>query len=526
MTRLASWRPSKIGSRLLAFNLLVVFVPVIGVLYLDVYEARLLQAQEREMVQQARVLSAVLGDEPQLDVALIERAFARLERRTEARLQVFDAHGTLVADSRNVPMPTVPAGEYPSASRSPAPPAVRERALYKLGAWMANLRERLGTMVRSWSKGDETPEVESEQSNPAVRQALDGRYGAATRRTRGQRSLTLVSALPVRHQEAITGAVVVSQSTFRVLQALYYVRLRIFEVVLISIVAAAALTTLAAMTIVRPLKRLHGQASALAERRQPLRAAFPGIERRDEIGDLARAWQELTRRLDDHISRLESFAADMAHEFKNPLASIRAAADTIADAGCEEDRLRFLAMMRRDVQRLDRLVAGVREMARIDHQLEHEALASVDLQELLKAAVESVGLTSASRARIVMRSADRPCHVRGTPERLAQAFENILSNALSFAPEGSVVNVSTTATGSACRVAIADAGPGIPDAHLGKVFDRFFSYRPEGGRGDHLGLGLAIARQIVESYGGRITAANGKEGGALFEVELERSLLK
>ena len=526
MKRFLLWRPSKIGTRLFAFNLLVVFVPVIGVLYLDVYEARLLQAQEREMVQQARILAAVLGGAPELDVAFIERAFARLERRTEARLQVFDTRGAVVADSRDAPAPAAPDNplEYQTVSRSTTP-AVRERALYKLGAWMANAREQVGTWARSWfPKPEETPRTDPGQPNPELKQALEGRYGAAIRRTPGQRSLTMVSALPVRHEGTITGAVVVSQSTFRVLQALYYVRLRIFEVVLISIVAAAGLTMLASRTIVRPLKRLHRQASALADRRQPLRAAFPGKERRDEIGALARVLEDLTRRLDDHITRLESFAADMAHEFRNPLASIRAAADTIADAESDEDRQRFLGMMRRDVERLDRLVAGVREMARIDGQLEHEALAAVDLQQLLHTVVETARLTSTSQAEIVVRGVERPCQVRGNSERLAQAFENILSNALSFSPAGTVVELTTTVTDALCRVTITDAGPGIPETHLPRVFDRFFSYRPDGRRSDHLGLGLAIAKQIVASYGGRIAASNRESGGAAFEVELPVSL--
>jgi two-component system sensor histidine kinase ChvG len=525
MRRLLARRPSKIGLRLFAFNLLVLFVPVVGVLYLDVYEARLLQAQEREMVQQARLLAAVLGDQPQLEVPSLERTFARLERRTEARLQIFDAQGTLVADSRDVsPPPTDQALEYQTVARS-APPAVRDRALYRVGAWIANLRDRVAAEMRSWfTKPDDGSRADAGQPYPEVKQALQGRYGAAIRRTPGQRSLTMVSALPVRHEGAVTGAVVVSQSTFRVLQALYSVRLRIFEVVLISIVAAAGLTVLASRTIVRPLQRLHRQAAALTERRQRLPAGFPGTERRDEIGALARALEELTRRLEDHIGRLESFAADMAHEFKNPLASIRAAADTIADAESDADRQRFIGMMRRDVERLDRLVAGVREMVRIDGQLEHEPLAAVNVVELLNRVVDSVRLTTPIQSviRVSVNDPERGCHVRGGPERLAQAFENILSNAVGFAPPGSVVDVTVAVMDAFCRVTVADAGPGIPEAHLPRVFERFFSYRPAGGRGDHLGLGLAIARQIVGSYGGRITASNRQQGGAAFEVELRR----
>jgi two-component system sensor histidine kinase ChvG len=512
------WRPTRIGPRLLGFNLLVMFVPVVGVLYLDVYETRLLQAQEREMVQQARVLAAVLGDGPAIDAALVERAFERLEQRTEARLRVFDAGGHLLADSRRVQVPAVEPGaaSEPLAERGAPAESTRQRFLYRVGAWAAAIRDWLAWRPRS-PPADRYPTAEP---GFEVREALQGRYGAAVRPTSGQRSLTLVSAVPVRHQGNITGAVVVSQSTFRILQALYQVRLRIFEIVLLSVVAAALLTAVAATTIVRPLKRLRGQASALAERRVPLGTAFPATERRDEIGALARALELLTRRLDDHIERLESFAADVAHEFRNPLASIRTAAETIAESDSEPERQRFLGMMRREVDRLDRLVAGAREMARIDGQLEHEALEPVDLGALLTGVIERLRLTVPQGAPVVVRGDGSPCRVRGTSERLTQTFENLLSNALSFAPEGTCVEVTVAPIGGRCRVIVADRGPGIPEAHLARVFDRFFSYRPGGGRGEHLGLGLAIAKQVVGSYGGTIAARNRDGGGALFEVEL------
>jgi two-component system sensor histidine kinase ChvG len=333
----------------------------------------------------------------------------------------------------------------------------------------------------------------------------------------------MVSALPIRHQGSVTGAVVVSQSTFRILQALYQVRLRIFEVVLLSLVAAAALTTVAATTIVLPLKRLRRQAAALAARQAPLGTAFPATERRDEIGDLARALEQLTRRLDGHIGRLESFTADMAHEFRNPLASIRAAADTIAESPSAGERMRVVEMMRRDVDRLDRLVTGAREMARVDGALELQAFDAVDLGALLDEVIERVRLTSARGAAVVVRREGAACRIQGSAERLSQAFENLLANALSFSPDGSAVEVNTVQHGTACRVSIADRGPGIPEAHLARVFDRFFSYRPGEPRRDHLGLGLAIAKQIVESHGGTITARRREAGGAVFEVEFVRT---
>ena len=522
------WRPTRIGPRLFAFNLLVVFVPAIGIIYLDVYEARLLEAQERAMVQQARLLAAVLGDSPAIDAPAAARSFTRLERRTDARLRVFAADGTLLADSRAAsgPQPegaAEPPGDaaYDQAdTRSRGAPGVRERILYRVGAALAGVRARIRALVRSWWIGrlyvQRAPAGDEE---PELRQALAGRYGAGTHHTPGQRSLTLVSAVPVRHQGTVTGAVVVSQSTFRILQALYGVRLRIFQVVVMSVAAAAGLTAVAAMAIVRPLRRLRSQASALAERRRTLRAGFPGTDRRDEIGDLARALDELTRRLDEHIARLESFAADLAHEFRNPLASIRTAAETIEAAGDPADRRRFVELMRRDVARLDRLVAGVREMARIDGQLEQEPLHAVDLHDAIVAVIESARLTQPG-ADIAVTTPPRPCLVRGTRERLAQAFENLLANALSFAPPGSRVDVAVEASAGGFRVEVSDRGPGIPEGHLSRVFERFFSYRPAEKPRDHLGLGLPIAKQIVESYGGVLTAHNREGGGAVFRIEL------
>lgn len=518
--RVSGWRPSRIGPRLLAFNLLVVFVPVVGVLYLDVYEERLLQAQEREMVQQARILAAVLGDRPSIEAASIEQTFARLGRRTEARLRVFDASGTLIADSGRAPVEEPASGAYHPGSQ-PAPVSTRQRVLYRVGAWFAVARERVVSALPTWiSQIEHPPRQDPADGEAEVKEALQGRYGAATRRTPGQRSLTLFSALPIRHDGAITGAVVVSQSTFRILQALYHVRLRIFEIVVTSIIAAALLSTVVSLTIVRPLKRLRGHTGALAERRGPLPATFPGTERRDEIGALARALERLTRQLDDHIKLLESFTADVSHEFRNPLAAIRTAAEMIADSDSSAERQRFLEMMRRDVDRLDRLVSGVRELARIEGQLEQERLDAIDLPGLLEAVVAGARLSSPQSAAVVVRPPERECFVRGSRERLAQAFENLLSNAVSFAPGGSSVDVTIAALDRACRVTVADRGPGIPDAHLQRVFERFFSYRPGTERREHLGLGLAIVKQIVEGYGGAITARNREGGGAAFEVEL------
>jgi two-component system sensor histidine kinase ChvG len=272
---------------------------------------------------------------------------------------------------------------------------------------------------------------------------------------------------------------------------LYSLRLRIFEIVVASIVLAALLSALMSATIVRPLVKLRSAATSLAERREPLSGTFNVVERRDEIGDLARALDELASRLDGHIRLLESFAADVSHEFRNPLASIRTAAEMLVAAEDPADRRRFFDMLTRDVDRLGGLVTGVRELARIDAQLAHEPATRVDVAALVTSLVDG-------RQTVSNRTPDAvKCHghpvVRASADRLIQVFDNI-----------------------------TDHGPGIPPAHLDRVFDRFFSYRPQGGSGrrDHAGLGLAIARTIIEGYGGTITAQNRPDGGARFDVRL------
>ena len=519
-----SSRLSRIGLRLFAFNLLVVFIPVAGVLYLDVYETRLRQAQEASLVQQARVLAASLGDRAALDGEEVTRLFARLERRSDARLRVYDTAGDLIADSARQSAGTslddlakYPGTEYPATDERP----VRRRRLYQLGAWLVQQMRRAQSVAVEWLNRTPRPvDTDAPGPPPEVRAALAGRYGAATRTTPGQRSVTMFSAVPVRYEGSITGAVVVSQSTFRILSALYAVRLRVFEIILGSLLAAALLTALAATTIVRPLTRLRRQAATLAERRGPLPATFAGAHRRDEIGDLARALGELARRTNDHVGLVQSFSADVSHELKNPLASIRAAAETMAESDAPAERRRFLDLMIRDVARLERLVSGLRDVARVEGQIEADVTEPVVLRTVLEEAVSAARPTAPAGVVIELASGERAAVVMASPERLRQVFDNLLANAAGFAPAGSAIQVTLQRTDGWALVTVEDEGPGVPEAHLDRIFDRFFSYRPADDRREHVGLGLAIAKQIVESYGGQITVTNRAPTGACFSMRL------
>ena len=356
-----------------------------------------------------------------------------------------------------------------STDERPGPDDVRQRLLYRVGVWLANTPERLAGIVE-WLRGGQrkgySADAPAAGPPPEVRAALDGRYGSATRVTGGQRSVTFYSAVPIRHDGLVTGAVVVSQSTRRMLLGLYDIRLRPFEIVVASLLSAAFLTALAAKTIVGPLARLRRQATALAERRGPLPGgAFPGATRRDEIGALARALGELTRRTNDHIDLLQSFSADVSHELKNPLASIRTAAEMMADADSPEERRRFQDLMVRDVARLERLVSGLRDVARVEGQIEADVSEAIDLAALVSEQVRALNAIAPNGIHLELVTDGRAASVFASRERLSQVFENLLANAISFSPAGAG-SPSRSRRGGWMVVTIEDAGPGIPKARL------------------------------------------------------------
>jgi two-component system, OmpR family, sensor histidine kinase ChvG len=516
--------PSTLAARLLLFNVLLVFLPVAGFLYLDVFEAQLLADQERAMVQQGRLLAAALAEQGEPTAAAARALLARLGGRLEARLRVVDRRGALLADSSLL------------GPRLAAPPAVAERSyrpaargaraswVYRLGAALYGLARRLHEIGEPMGRARRSQPPAAPPLDPeVVRAALAGRYGAATRPTSGgERSLTLYSAIPIRSGGQVVGAVVVSQSTARPLAALYAVRLDVFQVFLASLAVAAVLSLLVSATIARPLRRLRDEAHALVDRRGRLRGSFRGSSRADEIGDLARALESLTRRLEGHLRFTESFAADVSHEFKNPLAAIRSATELLAEVEAPADRERLLGVAQREVARLERLLSGVREITEIDARLEAEAAPAVALDALLAEVVAGLRPRAARAVAIDLGAVATPILVRAAPERLAQAFENVIDNALGFSPDGATVTVTITTRDGVAVATVDDRGPGIPEAHRERVFDRFFRYRPGApkARDGHTGLGLAIARAIVEGYGGTIAARDRAGGGASFEIRL------
>ena len=497
---------SPIALRLLLFNVLLVFLPVAGLFSLRTVERQLLDLQERSMVQQGRVVAAALSSAPSLDPHHAAGLVQRLGGRSESRIRVVDPAARVLADSAirdNAPPPAI---EYAPAGGDASS---RRRILYRTGAWLWHaLKLGRGAAPPSTSASEPTP-------RDVVRKALAGRYGATLRESAGQRSLTLYSALPIRAGGTgeVIGAVMVSQSTSRVLAAVWRVRLDLIEVFALSLMVAVVLSLVFAATIARPLIRLRNEADELLDRRGRLRRPFRGSQRKDEIGDLTRALERLTARLERHLAFVESFSADVSHELKNPLASIRTAAELLPQTEDRAQREQLTAMIDKEVARLGRLLNGVREVSKVDAAVDTERATAVDVRSILSD-------VAAGQAVEVVAPA-QPLLVNASEDRLVQAFRNIVDNALSFSPPDARVRVSLVQQQGHAVVRVDDDGPGIPPEHLERIFDRFFSFRPQrDARGDHDGLGLAIARAIVEAYGGTIEASNRTPHGARIEVRL------
>jgi two-component system sensor histidine kinase ChvG len=511
---------SGISFRLLAFNVLLVFLPAAGVLFLDTYEQHLLEAQERTMGQEGRLLAAALEAAHEIDAEHAKAVLVQLGQRHQARLRVVDHTSSVLADSAILG----PRRDPESVDPAPLSQPPQQTLLYRIGSLPVRLLRALGAPPPA---GDDVVDFQStgQLLGPEVNAALEGRYGAATRVLDDPaQTVILHIAIPIRIDGEVSGAVVVSQSTSRIMSALYAVRLDVFQVFLASVAVAIVLTLLMATTIARPLARLQHRAEEILDRRGRLRGGFEPSHRSDEIGDLERALSQLTRRLEEHLQFTEAFASDVSHEFKNPLAAIRTAADMALEVSDPDEQRRFIGMIQGDVARMERLLTEAREISRVDARLDEEERVAVAVDELVGGLVESFRLRCGDTGPAFELTISAPGSlVNASPDRLTQVFENLIENAISFSPPGGTISVDLRTTGAVVEVRVADQGPGVPPEHLERIFTRFFSYRPvESPEDGHTGLGLALVKALVEGYGGTVVAGDNSGAGAEFVVTLPR----
>lgn len=352
----------------------------------------------------------------------------------------------------------------------------------------------------------------------------------------------LTAAAPMYRDGKLLGAVLLERGGQDIEEDIGNVWLNILKIFLVTLVLTILLSIYLSGSIARPLRKLAAAAESLRRGRE---AEIPDFSaRHDEIGELSIVLRDMTHALWDRMDSIERFAADVAHELKNPLTSLKSAVETAAVVKKDEDRARLMQIITHDIERMDRLISDISNASRLDAELSRESFESVDLRKVLnelvdpyKSPLDRDPPSTRNRSRRV-RAANADVNITlndmgeedslvwGAESRLAQVFENLLSNAISFSPSGGMVHITIVPVRKRVVVTIEDEGPGIPENRLETVFDRFYTERPEHeDYGRHSGLGLAICKQIVSAHGGQIFAENIKDPemrvtGARFTVIL------
>jgi len=508
-----------------------VLAPVIlvaGLFYLDRYKNELI-AQELENLRiRAEMIAAAVGEGavidtgialPELSPPAARQMVRRLALPARVRARLWDEEGEQLADSR-----TLLAGStVVQVEELPAP----ERG------WFFRIFKRVYDFFTSSRVVDDDLPVYHERAHPRatdypeVLQALAGDSAWAVRGTRNHRIL-LSTAVPVQHYKQVLGVVMVSSSGDDIAQALFKVRLTIFQAFAFALTITVTLSVYLAGTIARPIRRLAAAAERV-RRGQGRRHTIPDLTRRgDEIGELSGALREMTEVLWRRMDAIEAFAADVAHEIKNPLTSLRSAVETCLRLSNPEHQQRMMAIIQDDVTRLDRLISDISDASRIDAELSRAETERVEMRKMIQAMAEVYRDTGAANQITLTVDCDPSDElaVQGIESRLGQVLRNLIANALSFSPPEGAIVIRGRRDNGRVVISVEDDGPGIPDNKLEAIFERFYSERPKDEKfGTHSGLGLSISKQIVEAYGGSLTAANrtaadGTVLGARFTLQL------
>ena len=526
---------SSLTRRIVSLNLAGLIALVASILYLSQFRAGLIDARAQSLLVQAEIVAAAIAasatvetnaitvdpaqiaqlkpgesygpqdDLSGLDFPINPERVAPVLRRlispTKTRARIYDSEGVLMLDSRSLDF----AGgviRFDLDPPSDEKPGITERALITIRTWLN--RGDL-PLYRELGPGNGSGYTE-------VREALNGQKASMVRiNDRGEVIVSV--AVPVQRFRAVHGALMLSTQGGDIDQMVTAERLAILKVFGLAAAVMIVLSLLLASTIAGPVRRLADSAERV-RRRIKTRVEIPDFTgRRDEIGHLSGALRDMTDALYNRIEGIERFAADVSHELKNPLTSLRSAVETLPLARNENSRNRLLHVIEHDVRRLDRLISDISDASRLDAELQRQDAAPVDLRRLLTTLVTVANETSHGNTVAVQvrfeGSATDTFAVPGHDSRLGQVVSNLLSNAQSFSAGGGTVRVTCRRVrNQMVEIVVDDDGPGIRPGTLEKIFERFYTDRPEQGFGQNSGLGLSISKQIVEAHGGRIWAEN------------------
>jgi two-component system sensor histidine kinase ChvG len=537
-------RLSRLLRDILLVNLLPVALIFAALFYLDQYQQGLLSAEVSSLREEARIYAGALaqsavqenaGGQAALNPDLAAPLLYQLTEPTpNAQALIYSPDGELVANSRVHPGPGGAIVTEPLSA--PPPPGLFPRLVgfvydHLSGSVVGNMDE--SGLIGSGA--GENPDTLGWQ--PDAREALQltgaqpGQDAAPFVRRDAQGQLLVTVAEPIQASQQNVGTVLLTREASDVDSAVLAVRISILGLFALALGLTVLVSFYLARTIASPIRRLASAAALMREGRARTEALPENITgRNDEIGTLARTLEGSTKALWARMDAIEKFAADVSHEIKNPLSSIRSAIETLSRVEDPARASRLLAIITQDVARLDRLITDISDSSRLDSELSRSAPENVDMARVMATLAEIHDATrKPDGPHILLDAPAVGLLVHGSEHRLVQVLRNLIGNAISFSPPNANIWLRGRETGGVVELAVEDEGPGIPDGKLDGIFDRFYSERPQSEQfGSHSGLGLSISRQIVEAHQGRISAENRRNAdgaiiGARFVIRLPKA---
>ncbi len=515
--------------RLIAINVLALAALTAGWIYLDQLRSGLVEQRIDSLITQGRLIAGALGEaalvsdneNPTLETITIATIVRRLANDGNVRIRLFAEDGHLIVDSRRL----VAAGRKVEIARLPDP---AQSLTDRLRKGFTRLLDALGNSMRR--RHDLKPYVEHAvqraEDYPEVLGALEG-LTIPLLRKKDEGSFVLGAATPVQSFKKILGALLLTVDSREIDKAVRRERIIVLALFILTALVTMLASLLMAGTILRPIRRLAAAAERIRSNPGAQKLQLPLLRRHDEIGELAVILRDMTEALYQRMEAVEAFAADVSHELKNPLTSLRSAVETLERIEDKQQQARLLEIILDDVRRIDRLITDITTASRIDAEMARQSMAPFDLADLIGTAARTLRPGQGEGGvRIAINGNSGPVMVMGIRDRLGQVVHNLVDNAVSFSPSGGTVSIRLETGNGTARLIVEDEGPGLPEGKEEEIFNRFYSLRPEGEAfGRHSGLGLSIARQIIDIHGGSLKAENildeaGRVLGARFIVSL------
>ena len=506
-----------LGFRIIAVAIFPVGAFLLGLFYVDQYRETVFNAELMALERQGETLAQTIGltdagysqlAQRELSQDTMQQVAQLIASIPDARIRVFQPDGSLILDS----VSAIGLAAPQSAITTTLEISQNKGSSYRLMQWVRDWVNTLSTLMSSKQDYPLIRETRSDQAAdyPGVSRALAGEVMPFIARDRAGQ-VVLGIAVPIRNLRVVRGALLITASGDQIEKDVAAVQYSFFQISIGVLFATILIAYYLSRSITRPISQLAKAADQVRVSNSK-QIYLPRLTNRsDEIGELARDITLMTKELQERAVATAGFAADVAHEIKNPLTSLKSAVETMERLKDLDQQKRLLEVIHADVIRLDRLITDISAASRIDHDMTEAEYETLNLNDMVAGFAQSRQL-ALEHLNLQVISADHPVPVRIAVDRIVQILDNLLTNAASFSPPDSCIQFTVATTKGMAVVSVTDQGPGIPENKLNAIFDRFYSGRPGGeGCGQHSGLGLSISLKIAEAHGGSIEAFNVKD---------------